>query len=199
MKVEFNWPIKPHALNQGWGAHRPDVYGQFGFTDHNGLDHAFFDSKNIYAPCDGLLDWMDNQPNGGGIYVSLVSDPMDFPAFSCVTPDGRTVAFKSGTYRTRIDFLHLEKPLVKVGQRVKAGDLIAIGDNTGFSTGPHCHTQWRRVEGPNNAHVDTNDANNSFDPTQFFTGVYAKDLQTWFALAGKLIAAMQTFLKARSA
>ncbi len=48
-----------------------------------------------------------------------------------------------------------------------------MGDNTGFSTGPHCHTQWRRINwngGTNYTTVDINEANNSFDPTQFYTG-----------------------------
>jgi len=33
------------------------------------------------------------------------------------------------------------------------------------------------------ADVDTNEANNSFDPTQFFNGKYALDIQTPVALA----------------
>jgi murein DD-endopeptidase MepM/ murein hydrolase activator NlpD len=84
---------------------------------------------------------------------------------------------------------------------VKAGDLLAIGDNTGFTTGPHCHTQWRgevdrALPGPAgvptyrllNGEVwlqdaDTNEANNSFDPTLFFNGKYAVDISTSASIA----------------
>jgi murein DD-endopeptidase MepM/ murein hydrolase activator NlpD len=140
MKPEFFYPVKPHFLTQGWGIFRPEIYAQFGFNRHNGLDHGFLGSKNIYAPCDGTVLLQGNEPKGGGIYVAILSHPFSFPEFTCSTPDKKSIKFAAGWHRVRIDFLHLEKILVKPGDFIKAGDLIAIGDNTGFSTGPHCHT-----------------------------------------------------------
>lgn len=193
----FSWPIKPHQLTQGWGTYNPAVYSQFGFTRHNGLDHVLAMDRRIYAPCDGTIIINDNQPKGGGIYMALLSDHFLFPYFLCTTPDRVTIPFREGLFAVRIDFLHLEKSLVATGFRVKQGDLIAFGDNTGFSTGPHCHTQWRRVlDDGNNTHADTNDANNSFDPTQFFDGFYAVDYQTTVQKLQELLLVLKAKIQA---
>lgn len=51
---------------------------------------------------------------------------------------GNTVMLDHGFgYETL--YAHLFKPLVKVGQRVKRGDIIALVGNSGMSTGPHLH------------------------------------------------------------
>lgn len=49
-------------------------------------------------------------------------------------------------------YAHLEKPLVKNGQTLKAGDAIGKGGNTGRSTGYHLHLEFRYLGVPINPH-----------------------------------------------
>lgn len=46
---------------------------------------------------------------------------------------------------------HLSKPLVQINQEVKSGDPIGLGGNTGRSTGPHLHFEFRYKGLPINA------------------------------------------------
>jgi murein DD-endopeptidase MepM/ murein hydrolase activator NlpD len=198
MQKLFAYPIKPHILNQAWGVLAPEIYQQFGFTRHNGLDHRIIDSDGYaYAPFDYEVIGTAYHPTGGGNELYIISAPIAFEAFRCTTPDGKTVIFAPGTYRVRVDFLHNEKFIAPVGQKGKTGDRVVKCDNTGFSTGPHCHTQWRRVyDQPGYPHADTNDANNSFDPTQFFDGVYAVDYQQTVSLLRQAIEILKRILGA---
>lgn len=178
MTPEFFKPIKTFVLNQGWGTYDPKDYQQFGFTRHNGLDVRLGDGAEVRAPFDGSVVRSGNQPTGGGIFIGFLSDNFyDFPAFTCITPEGVSIPFPAGSYRVLMDFLHLDHPILKLGDNAKCGELLAIADNTGFSTGPHTHIQPRRVTYTNEdlEFVDHNDANGSFDPTQFWSQIFAVD------------------------
>lgn len=161
------YPAFPYRVNQGWGIRNP-LYEQFGFSLHNGIDIALGEDKRLYAPFDGTIVRTGNQPNGGGIFLGLMSK--DVYAF----PDNKQA-------RVLLDFLHNEKNVVTEGEEVVRGQLLAVGDNTGFSTGPHTHLQPRRIRSWNKkvgaalawTPTDTNDANDSFDLTPYWNGEYA--------------------------
>lgn len=189
---------KPRIINQKWAVHDPATYSQFGFEDHNGRDLALPQSKKLYSPFDGTIVRKGFQPNGGGVFLGIISEPFDFPQFTCTTPDGRIFSYSAGSFRILTDLLHLESISVNEGDKIKAGDLLCIGDNTGFSTGPHCHQQDRRVlwDGKTITTVDVNTANNTFDPTQFLTGIYAEDIQRILPLYQTLINTLTRLLQA---
>lgn len=179
MNLEIFKAIQPEIVTQKWGVLDPANYAQFGFTRHNGVDVAIGADSIVRAPFNGQVVKNGFQPNGGGIFCGLISNEYDFPDFTCITPDGVSVLFKAGTYRVLVDFLHLKSIGATEGTNYKVGEVLAVQDNTGFSTGPHTHCQWRRVtwDGKVINTVDQNDANNSFDPTQFENGIYAKDFK----------------------
>lgn len=170
-KLRLYYPAKPFVLTQGWGILNP-IYNQFGFSRHNGVDFRLGDDGMIRAPFDGVIVRTGNQPNGGGIFLGLISQE------KFLFEDGKIC-------NVLLDLLHLDHVLVSEGAVVKTGDVLAKADNTGLSTGPHTHMQPRRALGWNGEAgdqlawipADLNDANNTFDPQPYWTGIHAQDVQ----------------------
>jgi murein DD-endopeptidase MepM/ murein hydrolase activator NlpD len=108
------------------------------------------------------------------------------------------------TARVLMDFLHLKQINAIEGTHYHVGDVLAVQDNTGFSTGPHTHIQPRRVtwDGITITTLDKNDANNSFDPTKFWNGFCAtqataviNNLDTQLSLAQKVVTLLTQWVK----
>ncbi|SMY35494.1 peptidoglycan DD-metalloendopeptidase family protein [Photobacterium andalusiense] len=85
---------------------------------HNGVDFAAPSGTPVLATGDGVVTRVTNHPYAG-----------------------RYVVIKhSANYSTR--YLHNSRILVKVGQRVKRGQKIALSGRTGRVTGPHIHYEF---------------------------------------------------------
>ncbi|SMY17419.1 peptidoglycan DD-metalloendopeptidase family protein [Photobacterium aquimaris] len=85
---------------------------------HNGVDFAAPSGTPVLATGDGVVTRVTNHPYAG-----------------------RYVVIKhSANYSTR--YLHNSRILVKVGQRVKRGQEIALSGRTGRVTGPHIHYEF---------------------------------------------------------
>lgn len=87
---------------------------------HKGVDLKINIGDTIYAAFDGRVRLTKYEAKGYGYYVVVRH-----------TNDLETV------------YGHLSRFLVKPDQYVKAGDPIALGGNTGRSTGPHLHFETR--------------------------------------------------------
>ncbi len=84
-------------------------------TQHNGVDFTVPENSRVFATADGR-----------------VSD------VSRLSTSGVTVTIDHGNgYKTR--YCHLDKTLVRKGQAVNRGDIIALSGNTGLSLLPHLH------------------------------------------------------------
>ncbi len=92
---------------------------QFGRM-HHGTDIAVNIGDTIRAAIDGVVLRVSNDAHGYGVFVCLQHN---------------------GGLETR--YAHLSGVLVAPGMRVSAGDPIALGGNTGNSTGPHLHFETR--------------------------------------------------------
>ena len=87
-------------------------------SPHNGTDFAMPRGTPVYSTGDGKVVLTRNHPYAGK-YIVIQHGSM---------------------YKTR--YLHLNKILVKKGQKVSRGQRIALSGNTGRSTGPHLHYEF---------------------------------------------------------
>lgn len=96
--------------------------------NHKGIDLVGTD-KTLVAPCDGVI----------GV-STMLNQAYD-----------KTLTWQWGNY-IRIDtpdglniyMCHMSERKVKAGDRVKAGDVVGIEGNTGYSFGSHCHFEIRK-------------------------------------------------------
>lgn len=85
---------------------------------HTGVDFAVPQGTNIIAVADGKIE----NANWGSAYGTQIIQKV---------PGGWVI------------YAHLSKSLVKPGDKVKAGQLIGKSGNTGNSSGPHLHFEYR--------------------------------------------------------
>lgn len=86
---------------------------------HEGIDIVNETGTPVYASADGIVDFTGRR-GGYGLAVEV-----------------------NHGYSLKTLYGHLSKVLVREGQRVKRGELIARSGNTGLSNGPHLHYEVR--------------------------------------------------------
>ena len=97
---------------------------------HPGLDIVGKHSDEVVSVCDGYVLWSQ-----------MVTDKSN-PTWQW----GNYVAV-TGIDGNTIYYCHLAERKVAAGQKVKAGDVIGIMGNTGYSKGKHLHFEVRSADG----------------------------------------------------
>lgn len=110
----YHMPVKNIRITSNYG-----YRAKFGRM-HKGIDMGIKMRDTIYAAFDGKVRLTNYEAKGYGNYVILRH------------PNGLETIYG-----------HLTKALVKPEQTVRAGQPIALGGNTGRSTGPHLHFETR--------------------------------------------------------
>lgn len=106
----------------GW----PAYYKKYGMKGHNGIDYRvkFIDSplgrRHVSAMADGVVEVVRWDVKGYGVHVRIRHADKSLSIYG-----------------------HLTKPYVSKGQKVLAQQIIGLSGNTGDSTAPHLHAEYR--------------------------------------------------------
>ena len=122
-----------HRVTSGYGVRLHPITGQHGF--HHGVDVSVPVGTPLTAPIDGVVERIDEGGHGG---LSL------------------TISHRGGRSTT---FRHLSATVPSVGDRVRAGEIVAESGDSGRTTGPHLHLEMR-------------DHGRTIDPAQYVNRVF---------------------------
>lgn len=116
---EFWWPLEENAvcrISSGFGSREAPIKGAS--TYHKGIDIAAVQGTPIIASADGIVMTAAESSTSAGNWIAIKHE---------------------NGYVTK--YMHNLKNLVKVGDHVTRGQVIAYVGSTGRSTGPHLHFQ----------------------------------------------------------
>ncbi len=130
-------PIRGGIMSDGFGMRFHPILHVY--LMHEGIDLEADVGTPVHATGDGVVEYVGRR---GGY--------------------GNVVVIDNGFGYSTL-FGHLSKPLVKDGESVKRGEVIALSGDTGLSTGPHLHYEVRK----NGIHV--NPVNYFFSGQQYNT------------------------------
>src|SRR5664280_776970 len=112
------WPVAGHiVITELFGMRHDPINGVWEM--HTGIDIGAHMSTPVRAPADGVV-----------VYEGRFSGY------------GNMLMIQCGQHMTLL-FGHLKAFIAKKGQSVKRGQVMALSDNTGWSTGPHLHFEVR--------------------------------------------------------
>ena len=134
------------------------------FTGGNHVDYAVSTGTPVYAMCDGTFRfayiWGKHTQTSADSYLSLGRGTRLTPASGWKTADSRTPSYIEYGHLSSLNGYstpnyvencpnsssgnnYSENTVVLANKAVKCGDLIGYSGNSGNSTGPHLHIQFR--------------------------------------------------------
>lgn len=171
-KLQLFFPVKPWIVSQPFGVNG-DYYRRNGIDikGHSGLDIPCARNTPIRAAQDGEVSYAGVDSKEGYGVVLRTLEPFEYKDEECF--------FKT-------IYWHVIKDIpVKVGQRVRAGDIIGYADSTGFSTGDHLHFGLKpQLKGESDWTWANLEQDNGYmgaiDPVPYLNNFYAEDYRTIF-------------------
>lgn len=213
-RLRLYYPVRPFVVNQPFGGNIPCVkdfglstqaivgginnttcpvgfdklYAHFGMSGHNGTDLES-GVQNIYAACDGVVVEKQTVPARGLGLGILTNEQYDFGAF--------------GAHFIKIRYWHLKSFYVEVGDKITAGQLIGVSNNTGYSSGDHLHFEGQPMDKDAGGHPFLSFPTpqdgviaSAIDVAPYFVGTYAEDVPHLISLTQRLITLLQQIVNA---
>lgn len=122
-EVLLHWPLDLHVLTQGWYYNDGSLHQAADWRTQNGTDYK----RPVYAAEGGTVDqtqdWDGHTKTGMQSYGNMIRI--------------KHAPYKGKTLQTR--YAHLSSYCVKVGQKVKEGELIGFSGVSGNVFGAHLH------------------------------------------------------------
>jgi murein DD-endopeptidase MepM/ murein hydrolase activator NlpD len=143
--LQLVWPTDYKVFTQKFGQ-RPEYYSKFGLPGHEGVDIRCPTGTNVYSCADGAVTQVGWRT------------PNHAYGYSVRTRHKRV----DGEYELIYAHLVDGSAKVNVGDAVKAGQLIALGDNTGNSSAAHLHLSLKKIGAKNGGYGEI------IDPEPFF-------------------------------
>lgn len=108
------WPVEGYNKITQLFNENKEYYKRFGLPGHEGIDFRAPEGTKIVSVMDGTVKYVYNKGNYG-INVRITSGDFE------------------------VIYAHLSLALVKVGQELKAGEVIGLAGSTGNSSAAHLH------------------------------------------------------------
>lgn len=163
------YPVRPFAINQAFGVNGA-YYQQNGINikGHNGIDLKAYHGQPVYAAHDGIAYFETDGNQGEGVVI-VGSEAIPYDIVTCQFTTNLLkpkVNFKTVYWHLCDEFkdpqcvspvLIYQRAYKGAGMPVKAGDLIGYADNTGLSTGDHCHWALKPIKNGSSGGLDATD------------------------------------------
>ena len=133
MKLLLQHPVKDVQINQKFGENALPLYQQLGMKGHNGIDYHAPDGTPVLASHDGTVTYAGLDGSNGNLVVIMTDTTFEYG-------DGEAY------FKTLYGHLKTGTFKVTAGTKVKAGQVIALADNTGASSGSHLHYGLKPVQ-----------------------------------------------------
>ena len=160
-------PVKDSLNTSNPFGTKSPMYTALGLVGHNGADFESPSGTKLYAPCDGLAQYVFDQYHGDGLWIYNTSEGEN------------TIVILYHLYPSGNTEFPFQIPADGSKNLVKTGQFLAYTDNSGApveSSGPHlhvgvipCNPDWTRK-------YPDNGFNGCVDPLPFFNGKYAEDV-----------------------
>lgn len=129
----MRYPLDSLQVTQPFGVN-PENYAQFGLKGHEGVDLKTRFGKPSISFWNDLMGWRPVYAVCNGVVIVLY----DLKKYG-------THIYLTDAQGNRYLYAHLKNARCATGQTVKEGDIIAVSDNSGNTTGAHLHFGYRPV------------------------------------------------------